>query len=331
MCICVYVLCICMYVYVYACVCVYVYVYVCICTYMYKFFLLFRYFSIKYPHSYRRLRTDNRVLYAITVNWIVSFLIWVPLILGFAYTEGTKEEMIRTNACDVGSAKIIPATVIGCCVSYVLPVFIIIYFAIDSVYILMKMKGTISKQNPKVKQVLFANDNKVAATSRVDFDNTLSAPIATIQRDREWGNVRLSRSVSPNNQGAMYKRTTSYTCKKVVKGKANIKSRLPSITRNLSDYQWVATFNVLLGVSFVVNILPFGVLAVTRSICLHISGTSCISTEWWYFGYIMCYLNSMLNPICYAFGNKNFKRAFKLLLCERKSRTQSISSEMTFD
>ena len=218
--------------------------------------------------------------------------------------------MVRDKVCDVGSAKIIPATVIGCCVSYLIPIFIVLYFAMDSIHILTKMKKNFTKMNSNIT---------MTSTTIGEIASTAIAAIpVTVRND-------LSNSIPENNncthKGTIKMKTHQRTSKaNAYRGTIKAASqRLQSFSTTLDDYHWVATFNVLLGISFIVNILPFGVLSVARSVCLHLNGSSCVSTEWWYFGYIMCYFNSMLNPVCYAFGNKNFKRAFKLILCRKEA------------
>lgn len=304
--------------------------------------LPFSYFSIKFPHGYRRRRTDNVVKGAIFVTWLIAFLIWVPLIIGFAYSDGVEEEMRWKEQCDVGSAKVIPATVVGCCVSYVIPVIIVTFFAIDSIHILLKMKSTLHKKKKKKpsesQSPIFKNPyvQNAASTLQIyggsnininnnDNNNTYDPDPILVDNlpkkdDMDFG-LNSNKDIS---QVDTMEKMNIKERKDDYKTKITSRKRFTSTILRLSDYQWIATFNVLLATSFLINILPFGILAVTRSVCLHVNGVSCVSQEWWYFGYIMCYMNSMLNPLCYAFGNKNFKRAFKMLLCKRSNRRDSV-------
>ena len=256
--------------------------------------------------------------------------------------------MIQNKACDVGSAKIIPATVIGCCVSYVLPIFIVVYFSIDSVHILLNLKASLRKHNAVHPSIITTHKRHSTST---DADiNVLTSDETTVAECNEScqsvpkvTSKNIRQSTRPRNTLKIVSKDTLQNIFTIKNNRItslnNDKKGGPAVVSNgcslkvpdktLSDYQWIATFNVLLGVSFVINILPFGVLAVVRSICLDISGKSCVTTEWWYFGYIMCYLNSFLNPLCYAFGNKNFKRAFKSILCAEKSHENSAATSST--
>lgn len=94
-----------------------------------------------------------------------------------------------------------------------------------------------------------------------------------------------------------------------------VKSDVPAggQNRGLSEHKRAERLLILIISAFAITWLPYDVFAVIAPFC-----ETCISVDWWHFGYIFCYMNSLINPICYAFGNKKFKKAFLRILFRSK-------------
>nr|KAG5700028.1 hypothetical protein BaRGS_028265 [Batillaria attramentaria] len=70
------------------------------------------------------------------------------------------------------------------------------------------------------------------------------------------------------------------------------------------------TITIILG-AFVLCWTPYHIMVFVIALC---GSTSCVNVELYSFTYWLCYLNSPINPFCYAFANAQFKRTFLRIL-----------------
>uniref|UniRef100_H2ZNZ3 G-protein coupled receptors family 1 profile domain-containing protein n=1 Tax=Ciona savignyi TaxID=51511 RepID=H2ZNZ3_CIOSA len=87
-----------------------------------------------------------------------------------------------------------------------------------------------------------------------------------------------------------------------------VKKKLQSLNKETKAARLLASILA----AFILLWLPYNIMALVEAFCP--LAEKCIPDLAWNFGYWFCYLNSTLNPVCYAMCNKNFQQTFKFLL-----------------
>ncbi|KAF3688952.1 Muscarinic acetylcholine receptor M2 [Channa argus] len=291
-----------------------------------------RYFCVTKPLVYPARRSTKMAGLMIAGAWVLSFILWAPAILFWQFIVNGRT--VPPGQCYIQFFSN-PVVTFGTAIAaFYLPVAIMIYlyWRISKVSRSRigresrKTSGTSLADGPfqsqeegcedqKEKEMLQQNGNRPTqeeSRNQVDFTSESIYPTKSKDTAYSMSSQKSTNQVSPSLGNTSADTLVTRTLFKVTKQSAVAKWKKKSLS---SREKKVARTITAILVAFVATWTPYNVMVLINTFC-----SACIPNPLWTFGYWFCYINSTVNPACYALCNPTFKNTFKhLLLCQYKN------------
>ncbi|CAG10670.1 unnamed protein product, partial [Tetraodon nigroviridis] len=284
-----------------------------------------RYFSITRPLTYRAKRTPKRAGIMIGLAWLVSLVLWAPPILCWQYFVGKRTVPERQCQIQFFSEPVITfGTAIA---AFYIPVSVmtILYCRI------YKETEKRTKDLAELQGINYTTDSVVPQPQKTiirscfncKVNKCVSYKFKSVAKDASHpeqqsknGDTKMASSVfsSAESVNAPSTSSTSKPSDTTLKNQITKRKRMVLI----KERKAAQTLSAIL-LAFILTWTPYNIMVLISTFC-----SDCIPLSLWHLGYWLCYVNSTVNPMCYALCNKTFQKTFRmLLLCQwKKKRTE---------
>ncbi|KAM4616861.1 5-hydroxytryptamine receptor 1A-alpha [Polymixia lowei] len=275
-----------------------------------------RYWAITDPIDYVNKRTPRRAALLISVTWLIGFSISIPPMLGWR----SAEDRANPDACTISQDP-----------GYT------IYSTFGAFYIPLILMLVLYGRIFKAARFRIRKTVKKTETAKVsDKSLTVSPAIFHKKTNGEAGGKGWKRSVEPKPSSPCVNGAVKHgeegESLEIIEVISNSKTHLPLPNTPQSSHghenmneknseakrkialarerKTVKTLGIIMG-TFIFCWLPFFIVALVLPFCAE----SCYMPDW--LGAVINWLgysNSLLNPIIYAYFNKDFQSAFKKII-----------------
>ncbi|XP_043087051.1 muscarinic acetylcholine receptor M3 [Puntigrus tetrazona] len=315
-----------------------------------------RYFSVTRPLTYRAKRTTKRAMTMIGLAWSISFILWAPAILFWQYFVGERtvppdECYIQflsepiTTFCTAIAAFYLPVTIMT-----------VLYWRIyketeNRSKELAGLKGSGNQGSPEEsvqkgvgnpgssrsyelhqrgsgrtrtggfwfwplsRKARRSQGSETDRSSSDSWNNNETALSLDQSEEEEEEDGEAVYSISENLQQDAKPSRKGLDSKDQADGKrAACKTKTQVNKRKkvslVKEKKAAQTLSAIL-LAFIITWTPYNIMVLVNAFC-----DECIPETLWALGYWLCYVNSTVNPMCYALCNKTFRTTFRsILLC----------------
>lgn len=322
-----------------------------------------RYFSVTNPLKYRAKRTPKRVGIMIGIVWIFAFLLWPPWIYAWPYIEGRRTvpeddcyvQFLETNSY---------VTFITAIMDYYAPLTImfVLYYKIwratrrrnryladmdseyqtESMCLQNKSSGKTDTREHLLEKPLSNstgynnNTSNLTKADESDKDTVVSLLRTTVKQTSQMEDDLYEIELHDHIERLPDSNIISSSNPKSPNG--NTDSSKSFFKRETTKHDKAARVLTAILLAFVVTTTPYNVLIIIKNLD---KTHTLVPNFLMSFATFLFYVNSTINPLCYALANENFRKTYwEILTCswKRKSKyalhnysNKSSQSKRSFD
>ncbi|KAG7264659.1 hypothetical protein CRUP_014161 [Coryphaenoides rupestris] len=291
-----------------------------------------RYFCVTKPLTYPTRRTTKMAGLMIAGAWILSFVLWAPAILFWQFIVG--ERTVPSGECYIQFLSNPAATFGTAIAAFYLPVVIM---TVLYIHISLASRSRVSKHKPDKKEKKGIKTPSLLKSHLLkQNNNNETSPQASPQPILKPGPDSENAAAEAVKNGKIEEPNAAAPTPPLPQPSPALTqwSKIKIVTKQTGD-ECITAIEIVPPVaggskhSIPIN-RPRTVARKFASIARSQvkrkrqmaarEKKSCVPDTAWAIGYWLCYVNSTINPACYALCNATFKKTFKnLLLCQYKN------------
>ena len=245
-----------------------------------------RYFAICRPLYHRAKFNAKAIKIAIALVWIVAALTWIPAIFNH-------QTRTTTDTCEVEFYR----------VNNLLKTIIVTFFSYIAPAVTLSILYTIISMTVNNRRIMKQKVQHSGLTTNQPVEMQKHHSKEIITEDDEQGSSISQSSTKDDREGNDEKQNSNHN-----------KPQRMSTNRKHDSHKRAIRLLLLISIAFVMSWMPYHATIIVKASKIGHK----IPSVWWKVCYATGWMNTLLNPICYAFGNHRFARGFKSIFTCKK-------------